>query len=320
MHTATPTPHSGVTALIAQYGQPDVTLATARRTARRYLATLSSTLVFALAASSAFIALAPHTACAQTIASDATPDEALDAAINGPQRTEAFRTRDVYRHPRETLDFFGVKPNATIVEIAPGGGWYTEILAPYLHDHGKLYAALYESRDPALAAEFVQDEQRFHKKLTDNPATFEHVTVGTLRAGKMTGVPPNSADMVLTFRNIHNWIKDGQFDANLRAFYTALKPGGVLGVEEHRANPNITTEQVIKTGYVPESYVIAHALAAGFKFDAESNVNSNPRDTKDYPNGVWSLPPTLKGGDQDRARMLAIGESDRMTLRFVKPQ
>lgn len=256
---------------------------------------------------------------AQTVAPDATPDEALDAAINGPQRTEAFRARDVYRHPRETLEFFGVKPNATIIEIAPGGGWYTEILAPYLHERGKLYEALYQSRDPALAAEFARDEQRFTEKLANNPATFDHVVVGTLHAGRFASIPPNCADEVLTFRNIHNWIKDGQFDANLRAFYLALKPGGVLGIEEHRASPNITIEQVIKTGYVPESYVIAHALAAGFKFDAESDINGNPRDTKDYPHGVWSLPPSLEGGQQDRARMLAIGESDRMTLRFVKP-
>ncbi len=259
-------------------------------------------------------------ASAQTVAPDATADEALDAAINGPQRTEAFRARDTYRHPRETLEFFGVKPNETIVEIAPGGGWYTEILAPYLHDHGKLYEALYQSRDPALANEFVQDQDRFSKKLSNNPATFDHVVVGSLRAGRFTAIPANSADMIVTFRNIHNWIKDGQFDANLRAFYAALKPGGVLGIEEHRANPNISLDQVIKTGYVPENYVIAHALAVGFKFDAESNINGNPRDTKDYPNGVWALPPTLKGGDQDRSRMLAIGESDRMTLRFVKPQ
>ncbi|HTJ93581.1 MAG TPA: methyltransferase [Pararobbsia sp.] len=268
----------------------------------------------------AAVTLWPAVAPAQTVAPGATPDEALDAAINGPQRTEVFRTRDVYRHPRETLEFFGVKPDETIVEIAPGGGWYTEILAPYLRDRGKLYETLYQSRDPALATEFAQDAQRFNAKLANNPATFDRVVVGTLHAGRMTEVPPDSADMVLTFRNIHNWIKDGQFDANLRAFYSALKPGGVLGVEEHRAKPNITIEQVIKTGYVPESYVIAHALAAGFKFDAESNVNGNPRDTKDYPNGVWSLPPTLKSSEQDRARMLAIGESDRMTLRFVKPQ
>lgn len=290
-------------------------IATPRSTTLRSLRLLCALLL----APSAAIAPMSH-ASAQAVAPDASSDEALDAAINGPQRTEAFRTRDVYRHPRETLEFFGVKPDATIVEIAPGGGWYTEILAPYVHDHGKLYEALYQSRDPALATEFAQDEQRFTQKLAKNPATFDRVTVGTLRAGRMTAVPPNSADAVLTFRNIHNWIKDGQFDANLRAFYSALKPGGVLGVEEHRAKPNITIDQVIKTGYVPESYVIAHALAAGFKFDAESNVNGNPRDTKDYPNGVWSLPPSLKGGDQDRARMIAIGESDRMTLRFVKPQ
>ncbi|RKP55683.1 class I SAM-dependent methyltransferase [Pararobbsia silviterrae] len=265
-------------------------------------------------------AVASSLAIAQTIASDATPDEALDAAVNGPQRTEAFRARDTYRHPRETLEFFGVKPTDTVVEIAPGAGWYTEILAPFLRDRGTLYEVLYQSKDPALASEFAQDEQHFKAKLANHPATFDHVIVDTLHAGRIAGLAPGSADEVLTFRNIHNWIKDGQFDANLRAFYTALKPGGVFGVEEHRARPNTTLDQIIKTGYVPESYVIAHALAAGFKFDAQSDINANPRDTKDYADGVWSLPPTLKGGDKDRAKMLAIGESDRMTLRFIKPQ
>jgi predicted methyltransferase len=253
------------------------------------------------------------------LAADPSAADLLNTAINGPQRTEAFRARDVYRHPEETLMFFGVKPDQTIVEIAPGGGWYTEILAPYLRENGKLYEALYASDDPALANEFVQERAHFSQRLARDPAVFDRVTVGSLRAGQFTGVPANSADMVLTFRNIHNWIKDGQFDANLRAFYTALKPGGVLGVEEHRAAPGISIEQVIKTGYVPEAYVIAHARAAGFQLAGHSEANRNPRDTKDYPGGVWSLPPSLSGGATDRARMLAIGESDRMTLRFVKP-
>ncbi len=250
---------------------------------------------------------------------DPAPDNALDAAIRGPQRTESFGARDVYRHPEETLTFFGVKPDQTVIEIAPGGGWYTEILAPLLREHGKLHEALYDSTDPALAAEFVQDRAHFSQRLARDPAVFDRVTVGTLRAGEFTGIPMNSADEVLTFRNIHNWIKDGQFDANLRAFYAALKPGGVLGVEEHRAAPGTSLAQVIKTGYVPESYVIEHAKAAGFELAGRSDVNGNPRDTKDYANGVWSLPPTLKVSADDRARMLAIGESDRMTLRFVKP-
>jgi predicted methyltransferase len=253
-------------------------------------------------------------------ADDPCAAERLETAINGPQRTEAFRARDVYRHPEETLVFFGVKPDQTIVEIAPGGGWYTEILAPYLRDNGKLYEALYESKQPELAEDFDQERKHFNQRLARDPAVFDHVTVGSLRAGRFTDVPANSADMVLTFRNIHNWIKDGQFDANLRAFYAALKPGGVLGVEEHRAKPGISIEQVIKTGYVPETYVIEHAKAAGFRLAGQSEANRNPRDTKDYPNGVWSLPPTLKSDADDRARMLAIGESDRMTLRFVKPQ
>ncbi len=253
-------------------------------------------------------------------ADDPSVVEQLDAAINGPQRTEAFRARDVYRHPEETLVFFGIKPDQTVVEIAPGGGWYTEILAPYLRENGKLYEALYESNDPALASEFEQDRHHFEQRLARDPAVFDRVTVGSLRAGHFAGVPANSADMVLTFRNIHNWIKDGQFDANLRAFYTALKPGGILGVEEHRAKPGISLEQVIRTGYVPEAYVIDHARAVGFQLAGRSEANRNPRDTKDYPDGVWALPPTLKGGDTDRARMLAIGESDRMTLRFVKPR
>jgi predicted methyltransferase len=261
-------------------------------------------------------AVAPSAA----FADDPSAAEQLNAAINGPQRTEAFRARDVYRHPEETLVFFGVKPDQTIVEIAPGGGWYTEILAPYLRENGKLYEALYESNHPELAEDFEQERKHFNQRLARDPAVFDRVTIGSLRAGHFTGVPANSADMVLTFRNIHNWIKDGQFDANLRAFYAELKPGGILGVEEHRAKPGISIEQVIKTGYVPEAYVIEHARAAGFELAGHSEANRNPRDTKDYPDGVWSLPPTLKGGAEDRARMLAIGESDRMTLRFVKPQ
>ncbi|CAB3752324.1 class I SAM-dependent methyltransferase [Paraburkholderia solisilvae] len=244
----------------------------------------------------------------------------LAAAVAGPQRSDADRARDVYRHPEQTLRFFGLTDHQTVIEIAPGAGWYTEILAPYLRVHGKLYEAPYITPDKALAPRLAPMIDRFRQKLAQDPANYGGVTVGALYAGRFDGVGvPGSADMVLTFRNIHNWIKDGDLDANLKAFYTALKPGGVLGVEEHRANPGTTLQQTIETGYVTEDFVIEHARAAGFELAGRSEINSNPRDTKDYPKGVWALPPSYADGDNDRARYAAIGESDRMTLRFVKP-
>jgi predicted methyltransferase len=275
----------------------------------------------ALAALSAALVLV---ACASPSASStsASADSAsLDAAISGPQRGDKARARDVYRHPKETLQFFEVASSQTVLEIAPGGGWYTEILAPYLHDRGTLYEAQYDSPDAASAAEEAAGRTSFANKLAATPAVYGKVVVGTLRAGQFSGVPADgSVDRVLTFRNIHNWIKDGQIDANLRAFYAALKPGGILGVEEHRAAPGTSLQQTIDTGYVTEAYVIEHARAAGFVLAGQSEVNSNPRDTKNYPHGVWSLPPTYEGHDVDRAKYAAIGESDRMTLRFVKPK
>jgi predicted methyltransferase len=244
----------------------------------------------------------------------------LDAAISGPQRTNKARERDLYRHPKETLQFFELTPSQSVLEIAPGGGWYTEILAPYLHDHGKLYEAQYDGPQGAPSAEAQAGRAAFARKLAATPAVYGNVVVGTLHAGQFSGFPADaSVDRVLTFRNIHNWIKDGEIDANLRAFYAALKPGGILGVEEHRAAPGTSLQQTIDSGYVSQDYVIAHARAAGFELLGESEVNSNPRDTKNYPNGVWSLPPSYEGGDVDRAKYAAIGESDRMTLRFAKP-
>jgi predicted methyltransferase len=244
----------------------------------------------------------------------------LAAAIAGPQRSDAERARDVYRHPEQTLRFFGLTDRQTVIEIAPGAGWYTEILAPYLRVQGKLYEAPYITPDPAVAAHLAPMVDRYRQKLAQDPANYSAVTVGALNAGRFTGVGgPGSADMVLTFRNIHNWIEDGDLDANLQAFYTVLKPGGVLGVEEHRANPGTTLQQTIATGYVTEDFVIEHARAAGFELAGRSEINSNPHDIKDYPKGVWTLPPTYAAGDVDRARYTAIGESDRMTLRFVKP-
>ena len=266
----------------------------------------------------AFLALP----AALLLASCATPtaSTSLDTAIAAPYRGEKAQARDVYRHPKETLEFFGVAPTQSVLEIAPGGGWYTDILAPYLRERGTLYEAQYLPPQGALPEGEAKGNAAFERKLAAKPDIYGTVVVGTLQAGQFSGLPSGfQGDRVLTFRNIHNWIEDGQVDANLRAFYSVLKPGGVLGVEEHRAVPGTSVQQMIDTGYLTEAYVIQHAQAAGFKLAARSEINDNPRDTKDYPHGVWSLPPTYRGGDTDRARFAAIGESDRMTLRFVKP-
>jgi predicted methyltransferase len=266
----------------------------------------------------AFLALP----AALLLASCATPvaSTSLDTAIAAPYRGEKAQARDVYRHPKETLEFFGVAPTQSVLEIAPGGGWYTDILAPYLKGRGALYEAQYLPPQGALPEGEAKGNAAFERKLAAKPDIYGTIVVGTLQAGQFSGLPAGlQVDRVLTFRNIHNWIEDGQVDANLRAFYSVLKPGGVLGVEEHRAVPGTSVQQMIDTGYLTEAYVIQHAQAAGFKLAARSEINDNPRDTKDYPHGVWSLPPTYRGGDTDRARFAAIGESDRMTLRFVKP-
>ncbi len=258
-----------------------------------------------------------HAAVAAVLNADATGAQ-LASVLAGPQRSAANRARDPARHPAETLRFFGLAPGQTVIEIAPGGGWYTEILAPYLRDGGKFYAAY----EPAGTPQAVASRQRFAKKLEADPGVYSRTVLGTMpSAGRgFVGVAPKGgADMVLTFRNIHNWIEAGDFDDMLRAFYAVLKPGGVLGVEEHRAPAGTSLARVIANGYVPEELVIARARAAGFELSARSEINANPRDTKDHPNGVWSLPPTLRGGDTDRKKFEAIGESDRMTLRFVKP-
>lgn len=235
---------------------------------------------------------------------------ALAEVIAGPQRTPAFGARDRYRHPLQELEFFGLKPEMSVVEIWPSGGWWTEILAPYLRAHGKYYAAVQPPfRDAA-----------FRDKLAAAPQYYDHVIVTDAGPPDRWRIaPPGSADLVLTFRNVHNWLADGYEKEMFAAFYRALKSGGVLGVEEHRAAPGTTRADWVKTGYVSQDFVIQLAREAGFRLVAKSEVNANPKDTKNYPKGVWTLPPTLELGQKDRARYLAIGESDRMTLKFVKP-
>jgi predicted methyltransferase len=258
-------------------------------------------------------------AAVNAVAAEAGPDP-LAAAIASPARTPKFAARDVYRHPLETLRFFGLRPDQTVVEIWPGRGWYMEILAPYLRDRGKYYAAI-EAPDVAGASQEAKDDAAFlRRRIADDPADFGKVIVTDLHPPQLTEIcPPGTADLVLTFRNVHNWIEAGDQQAQFDTFFRALKPGGVLGVVEHRAKPGVSVDEMRKSGYVDEAYVKKLAANAGFRLEAESPVNNNPKDTKDYPKGVWTLPPTFTLGDTDRAKYLAIGESDRMTLRFVKP-
>ena len=278
-------------------------------------------MLFTTRTSSALALLLTAAAAVNAVAAEAVPDP-LAAAIASPARTPKFVARDVYRHPLETLRFFGLRPDQTVVEIWPGRGWYTEILAPYLRDRGKYYAAI-EAPDMAGAPKEVKDDAAsLRQRIADDPAHFGKVTVTELHPPQLTEIcPPGTADLVLTFRNVHNWIEAGdqQAQAQFDTFFKALKPGGVLGVVEHRAKPGVSVDEMRKSGYVDEAYVKKLAANAGFHFAAESPINNNPKDTKDYPKGVWTLPPTLELGDKDRAKYLAIGESDRMTLRFVKP-
>ena len=276
-------------------------------------------MLFTTRTSGALALLLTAAAAVNAVAAEAVPDP-LAAAIASPARTPKFVARDVYRHPLETLRFFGLRPDQTVVEIWPGSGWYMEILAPYLHDRGKYYAAI-EAPDVAGASQEAKDDAAFlRRRIADDPADFGKVIVTDLHPPQLTEIcPPGTADLVLTFRNVHNWIDGGDQQAQFDTFFKALKPGGVLGVVEHRAKPGTSLDETRKSGYVDEAYVKKLAANAGFRFAAESPVNNNPKDTKDYPKGVWTLPPSFALGDTDRAKYLAIGESDRMTLRFVKP-
>lgn len=229
-------------------------------------------------------------------------------------RSEKYRARNHYRHPAETLRFFDVRDDMTVVEIWPGGGWYTEILAPYLKQNGKLYAAGF---DPESTVPFFsKNALKLQEKLAANPDLFEKVELTVLQPPKKLEIaPPESADRVLTFRNVHNWTQAGAIEAVFEAMYRALKPGGILGVVEHRGN-QFTND---RSGYVRESRVIALAKNAGFRLVGKSEINANPKDFKNHPKGVWTLPPTLRLGDERKEHYLSIGESDRMTLKFVKP-
>ena len=236
----------------------------------------------------------------------------------GEHRSDVNRTRNESRNPTETLKFFGLAANMTVIEILPSRGWYTEIIAPYLRDHGKYYAAHFS---PNASASYMPPNLRnFEEKITADPGLYGKITVRHLNPPNEVAIAPaETADMALTFRNVHNWIMAGQEHEYFATFYKALKPGGMLGIVEHRAKPDAGMDVMRTSGYVTEAYVREVAAAAGFEFAGSSELNANPKDPTVHPEGVWTLPPNYRMGDVDREKYLAIGESDRMTLKFVKP-
>jgi predicted methyltransferase len=269
-----------------------------------------------LAAASALAACGPTASAERAAAFDLHADTAIAAAVDAPTRTPTNLARDRYRHPRETLSFFGVRPDHTLVEIWPGGGWYTEILAPLVAEQGQYWAV----------ANGLGGIERLKAA---NPAVYGKIRTAAFPAFNAgdARVPDGSADVVLTFRNVHNWRMGYQREDKqdyapeaFRQMFAMLKPGGTLGIVDHRLPESAPDERERTSGYIKVSTVRRLAEAAGFRFVASSEINANPRDTADWPNGVWTLPPSLALKDQDRERYLAIGESDRMTLKFVKPK
>lgn len=255
------------------------------------------------------------TGCASAPTTDPATAATLDTILAGQHRVREHRARDPYRHPKETLQFFGIRQDMTVVEVWPGAGWYTEILAPLLRDHGKLYVALL---DPAAGEYAKNTVETYRGKLQLRPDLYGKVVTTTLAAppAKTEIAPPGSADLVLTFRNLHNWMMFGWEKEALAAMHAALKPGGVLGVVAHRGDPTMPQDPKAASGYVREDYAIGMIEAAGFKLVGRSEINANPKDTGNYEQGVWTLPPNFADGDAPRYKQ--IGESDRFTLKFVK--
>lgn len=247
------------------------------------------------------------------------PGDSLLEIMTGMHRTDADRERDIYRNPEETLFFFGLEPDDTVMEINPGGGWYMEIIAPFVKDDGQYIAA---QPNPTLAdmpAYIVRQAEQIQTRFEEQEAVYGDAELRFYDPTDPTLGEPESVDMVLTFRNTHNWINAGQARGMFAAFAEVLKPGGVLGVVQHRAEDGMPAEETASSGYVSEDEVVALAEAAGLELVGSSNINANPRDTRDHPEGVWTLPPTLRLGDENREVYEEIGESDRMTLRFLKP-
>ena len=290
-----------------------------------HTAAIALSLLMALSACKTTEPAQPDPAPAQTTAAKteaAKPAEnvdsadALRAAVDNPTRTQEERTRDAYRHPYETLTFLEVKPEHEVLELWSGGGWYTHILAPYLAESGRLHVTVYpEDSEKEYRRKMTQDMSAY---LAANQYT-DSVNVITLNTDDLSFGVEDQVDVVLTFRNVHNWVKGGFDQKVYEQAYKALKPGGVFGVIEHRGPKGMTREQSATSGYMDQDQVIKDVQAAGFQFVESSEVNANPNDTKDHPEGVWTLPPSLRLKDTDRDKYVTIGESDRMTLKFMKP-
>ena len=266
--------------------------------------------------------LALH-ATGASAALDAATGKALDAAIAGEHRSAENKARDVYRKPREVLEFVGLRRDMTVVEMSPGAGWYTEILGPVLADQGRLYAAQFALNDvPTYQRRLLGS---FLTKLAATPDLYKSTVITHFAPPYALEIAPRaSADLVLTFRNLHNWAAENEAGVSwsnvaFKAMYDALKPGGTLGIVDHRWPDPKTENPADRNGYISEERTIRLAEAAGFKFAARSEALRNPKDTHDHPRGVWTLPPSLALGEQDRDRYLAIGESDRYLLTFTKP-
>lgn len=268
----------------------------------------------------AWMRLATVFLCTLVSVSSAAADNVLklEAAARGAHRSVENVTRNSSRHPVETLQFFGIRDNMTVVEIWPGGGgWYTEVLAAYLRDNGKLIAANYDGSTGS--SYYTRNEKKFKEKLAGNPVVYDKVEVNALMPpASPSAAPAGTADMVVSFRNLHNWIRGGLEGAMFKAMYDVLKPGGILGLVAHRGTPEMVGIEWAQRGYVAEAEAIRLAEAAGFQLVERSEINANPKDTKDYVDGVWTLPPSFRRGENEKDKYAAIGESDRMTLKFLK--
>jgi predicted methyltransferase len=244
------------------------------------------------------------------------PDPGLIAAVSDPARTATYVARDKARHPAEELAFFGISPKMTVVELWPGGGYWTEILGPYLAKGGMYYASLNAPGDQEEDA----GVQRWRARVAAQKDRLGTIHETMLGVGHFDIAPPGSADLVVTFRNFHNWMNDGTADQALAAAFKALKPGGIFGIEEHRGRTDKPQDPKAKDGYVREDYATGLIKKAGFVLVGSSEINANPKDTKDWVDGVWTLPPTLSQKDKDREKYIAVGEADNFVLKFQKPK